>query len=254
MEFAGLGNGGAWEQLSLWRKLCHYGRRGNASSPPSSPAAATCTPCERNTCCGGTGVDFWELGPDAAANAATLQARLAANEIHVVFIDALHDFESVVPSARAAAAEAWNPGGQRHGDTLRERTENETFPRPDPLSISCWRCVCFPRECGHRQVSDILGSFVFRTAHTLVLDDYGLPHWDHGVRAAVRPTPQTTRGRGREMSPPREVLGCKSADPVDKCGCRELERRRRGVRRCGRWQRRVHQALGAAAARCRSHG
>ena len=50
----------------------------------------------------------------------------AGNAIHVVFIDALHEYESVV--------------------------------------------------------SDVLNTKLFRHAKTLIFDDYGLPHWDHGVR------------------------------------------------------------------------
>ena len=53
----------------------------------------------------------------------------AGNAIHVVFIDALHDYESVV--------------------------------------------------------SDVLNTKLFRHAKTLIFDDYGLPHWDHGVRGTL---------------------------------------------------------------------
>lgn len=57
LEFAGLGNGGAWERQSLWRRLCHYGRHAETtnSTTVASTAAAEATactePCKQNVCC-----------------------------------------------------------------------------------------------------------------------------------------------------------------------------------------------------------
>ena len=78
-EYAGLGNGGAWQRQSLWRRLCHYGRHSNTTAAASSSGHRCSLPCERNWCCrDGTKVDFWNLGSDRKLSTAMVQANLAS--------------------------------------------------------------------------------------------------------------------------------------------------------------------------------